>query len=175
MLSRIISSSHRLAVLAAIVTMLTALVPARLAAQATPTASPVATTGCEGLPSYFAELAGLTLEHEGLVLLRGTGYDALALTANEAATVVASLDALIPQLEAMTPPAPAVAYHGAYLEMMAWYRALAAYRDAASHQRLINDDRRLFGLMGLAIQSGQAECGYEAWNSARDAAFALEE
>nr|MBA3377685.1 hypothetical protein [Chloroflexia bacterium] len=46
-----------------------------------------------------------------------------------------------------------------------------AYRDEASHQQLINNDRRLFSIMGQAIQSGQAACGYAAWNDARDAAF----
>lgn len=159
-----------------LVAMLIAAPLASLAAQATPDASPQASpvaiaTGCDGLPAYFQQLAELTRENDGLVIMRGAGFDALALSDAEATTVVAALDALIPELEAVTPPEPATAYHQAYLEMMAWYRALAADRDAASHQRLINDDRRLFSLMGLAIQNGQAECGYAAWNDAREAAF----
>ncbi|MBA3274989.1 MAG: hypothetical protein H0T72_04280, partial [Chloroflexia bacterium] len=52
---------------------------------------------------------------------------------------------------------------------------LAADRDEASHQRLINDDRRIFILMGLALQAGQSACGYDAWNEPREAAFPPEE
>ncbi len=157
--------------------------PAAVIAQATPEARPPASPmaspvavgdGCDGLGAYFQQLADLTLENDGLVIMREAGFDALVLSADDAATVVTSLDGLIPELEAMMPPEPAILYHGAYLEMIAWYRDLAAYRDEASHQRLINNDRRLFSIMGLAIQSGQATCGYEAWNEARDAAFPAE-
>lgn len=140
--------------------------------QASPSASPVAVgDGCDGLGAYFQQLADLTLENDGLVIMRGAGFDALVLSADDAAAVVASLDALIPELEAMIPPEPAILYHGAYLELTVWYRDLVAYRDQASHQRLINNDRRLFSIMGLAIRSGQAACGYAAWTDARDAAF----
>ncbi|MDQ3657927.1 MAG: hypothetical protein M3457_22985 [Chloroflexota bacterium] len=140
--------------------------------QASPSASPIAVgNGCDALGTYFQQLADLTLENEGLVIMREAGFDALALSADEATTVVVSLEDLIPELEGMAPPEPARLYHNAYLEMMAWYRDLATYRDEASHQRLINNDRRLFSIMGQAIQSGQAACGYAAWNDARDAAF----
>ena len=139
--------------------------------QASPAASPVAVGGCGGLGAYFQQLADLTVANEGLVIMREAGFDALVLSTADAATVVTSLDNLIPELEAMLPPEPAIPYHGAYLEMMTWYRDLAADRDEASHQRLINNDRRLFSIMGQAIQSGQATCGYAAWNDARDAAF----
>lgn len=179
-MDRFVTRTRELGLVVAIL----AVIPfAGVAAQATPEASPaaspvaVAGAGCEGLSAYFQELAGLTLDHDGLVILRDAGYDVQTLTADQAAAVVRSLDTLIPMLQAITPlvPAPAAAYHAAYLEMMAWYRALAAYRDEASYQQLINDDRRLFALMGLAIQSGQAACGYEVWNDARDAAFAPED
>lgn len=144
--------------------------------EATPAASPVAIgDGCNGLGTYFQQLAGLTLDNEGLVIMREAGFDALTLTNEQAATVVASIDDLIPQLEGIAPPEPAVPYHRAYLEMMTWYRDLAANRDESSHQRLINNDRRLFSIMGLAIQSGQSACGYDVWNDARNAAFPLEE
>ena len=144
--------------------------------QASPSASPIAAgNGCDGLGAYFQQLADLTLANDGLVIMREAGFDALVLTGEEAATVVISLDDLIPELERMKPPAPAIPYHRAYLEMMAWYRDLAAYRDEASHQRLINNDRRLFSIMGQAIQSGQSACGYAAWNDTRDVAFPPEE
>ena len=140
--------------------------------QASPPSEPVAgSNGCDGLGAYFQQLADLTLDHEGLVIMREAGFDALVLSADDAAAVVTSLEVLIPELEGMKPPAPAIPYHRAYLEMMAWYRDLAAYRDEASHQRLINNDRHLFSIMGLAIQSGQSACGYDAWNDAREAAF----
>ncbi|MBA2470504.1 MAG: hypothetical protein H0V37_13955, partial [Chloroflexia bacterium] len=121
-------------------------------AQATPAASPVAspvagTDGCDGLGAYFQQLADLALQNEGLVLMRAVGFDALALTEEEAATVVRSLDDLILELGKIEAPDPARLYHTAYIEMVAWYRALAADRDEASHQRLINDDRRIFILM----------------------------
>lgn len=149
-------------------------------AQATPVASPQASPvaiddGCAGLGVYVKGLADLTLDNEGLVILREVGFDALALSADDAVTVVASIDRLLPELRRIAPPEAARPYHSAYLEVMAWYRNLAADRDEASHQRLINQDRRLFGLMGLAIQSGQLACGYDTWTNAYEAAFPPEE
>ncbi len=166
---------------AALVLILAMLVPLPAAfAQATPEASPMASPvaardGCDSLGPYFQQLADLTLENEGLVIMREARFDALALTDEESATVVASLDTLVPELEEIEAPEPARLYHTAYIEMVAWYRALAADRDEASHQRLINDDRRIFILMGLALQAGQSACGYDAWNDAHEAAFPPEE
>lgn len=162
-----------------LVTLIGALgaMPAAVVAEATPPATPAASPvgggggGCDGLGTYFQQLSALTLDNEGLVIMRAASFDALVLTDADAATVVASIETLLPELEALQPPAPAALYHGAYLEMMAWYRDLAADRDEASHQRLINNDRRLFSIMGQAIQSGQSACGYAAWTDARDAAF----
>lgn len=163
-----------------LVVALLGLAPAFVLAQANPTASPQASpvavgNRCDGLGAYFQALAGLTLDNEGLVIMREASFDALVLSNADAATVVTSIETVLPALEALQPPAPAALYHGAYLEMMAWYRDLAADRDEASHQRLINNDRRLFSLMGRAIQAGQTTCGYAAWTDARDAAFPPEE
>ncbi len=139
---------------------------------ATPLASPVAVSaGCDGLGSYFQNLADLALGNVGLAILRDVNFDVLALSEEEAADVAASLDALIPQIEEMDVPEPARAYHAAYLDIVEWRRALAADRDSLAHQRLMNDDRRLFPALGQAIQAGQAACGVDAWNDAWNAAF----
>jgi hypothetical protein len=145
-------------------------------AQATPTASPIASPiadndGCDQLHGYFQALADLTLENEGLVIMRESAFDVLALPDDDAATVVASLDAVIPLVQALDVPDPALAWHAAQLDLLAWYRALAANRDGLDHQRLINDDRRLFSAIGRAALTGQTACGYETWNNAWSAAF----
>jgi hypothetical protein len=143
--------------------------------QATPAASPVASSnGCDQLVAYFQELADLTLENEGLVIMRESAFDVLALSDHEAAVVVASIDDVIPLVEAIDAPAPALAYHAAQVEILAWYRALAANRDPLVHQQLINNDRRLFSAIGQAVQIGQTTCGFDVWTDARDAAFESE-
>ena len=138
---------------------------------ATPVASPVATDACTGLEIYFLSLASLVVDDPALATMRSVGFDALALSENEAVAVVEDLDLLIPTIEAMTVPPAAAGYHRAYVAMLTWYRDLAEFRDPASHQRLINNDRHLFGDLGLGVQQGQQACGYERWNAAFDAAF----
>ncbi len=174
LITRLLASAIGLVTLIGALGAMPAAVVAEATPPATPAASPVGGGGCDGLGAYFQQLSALTLDNEGLVIMRSARFDALMLTDADAATVVASIETLLPELEALQPPAPAALYHGAYLEMIAWYRDLAADRDEASHQRLINNDRRLFSIMGQAIQSGQSgqsACGYAAWNDARDAAF----
>jgi hypothetical protein len=85
--------------------------------------------------------------------------------------VVLDLNLLIPSVEALTVPPAAEVYHDAYLAMLTWYRDLAEFRDPASHQRLINNDRHLFGDLGLGAQQGQLACGFERWNAAYEVAF----
>ena len=138
---------------------------------ASPVASPVAVDACTGLEAYFLDLAGLVTNDPALTTMRGVGFDALALDDDEAAAVVLDLDLLIPAVEALTVPPAADDYHIAYLAMLAWYRDLAEFRDPASHQRLINNDRHLFGDLGLGVQQGQVTCGFERWNAAYDLAF----
>lgn len=138
---------------------------------ASPSASPVASDGCTGLESYFQTLASLVREDPALAILRGVGFDALALSEADANAVVADLNLLLPQVETMDVPLAADAYHTAYLAMLTWYRDLAEHRDPASHQRLINNDRHLFGNLGLGVMQGQMACGVERWNAAYEAAF----
>ena len=152
-----------------------AMVPVQANTPATPTASPVASPiaqdDCSGLETYFLDLADLVREDPALVTMRGVGFDALALSEAEANAVVADLDLLIPTVEALAVPAAAEGYHVAYLAMLIWYRDLAEHRDAASHQRLINNDRHLFGDLGLGVMQGQTACGVERWNAAYESAF----
>jgi len=138
---------------------------------ASPVASPVAADACTGLESYFLALADLVTDDPALETMRGVGFDALALSEAEAAAVVLDLNLLIPDVDALPVPPAAEGYHVAYLAMLTWYRDLAEFRDPASHQRLINNDRHLFGDVGLGVQQGQMACGYERWNAAYDAAF----
>ena len=142
---------------------------------ASPAASPIATTGCEGLGHYFQHLADLTLDNEGLRILREAEFAILTLSEDDAATVIASLNELIPSVEAMPVPEPARDYHAVYVEMLGWYRAMATDRTAAAYQRLINEDRRLFSDMGKAILAGQTACGFATWNESREAAFPPEQ
>lgn len=139
---------------------------------ASPEASPVAIgTGCAELSGWFQDLAAMIAGNQGLALMQSVDFDALALTEDDATLVVTSLNTLIPEVEALTPPAPAAAYHRAYLGMLGWYRDLAENRDSAAHQRLINNDRTLFAQMGQAVYLGQATCGTTTWNDAWSAAF----
>lgn len=140
--------------------------------EASPSASPVAgQPGCAGLEDWFQSLAAAINGNEGLAIMQHAAYDPLALSGEDAATAVDALDELIATVEALTPPEPAVAYHLAYLDLLAWYRDLAANTDDLAHQQIINHDRALFGTLGQAVYSGQIACGYDVWNSAWKAAF----
>jgi hypothetical protein len=138
---------------------------------ASPVASPVAIDDCTGLEAYFLNLAGLITDDPALTTMRSVGFDALALGEEEAAAVVMDLELLIPAVEALAVPPAAEGYHVAYVAMLTWYRDLAEFRDPASHQLLINNDRHLFGDLGLGVRQGQVACGYERWNAAYDDAF----
>lgn len=142
----------------------------------TPEASPVAapaafTGGCDDLGPYFQHIADLIRDNEGLAIMETVAFDALALSREEAETVVTSIDELIARVGAVSPPEPAAAYHQAYIAMLTWYRDLAANRDPMAHQQLINNDRKLFAQMGIAMQQGQSACGATAWIDAWRAAF----
>lgn len=152
------------------------LVPARANDAATPTASPMASpvalaNDCDGLEAYFLALATLVRDDPGLARMRAARFDALALPAADAALVVEDLNRLLPQVMAMPVPPAVRTYHDAYLAMLTWYRDLAEHRDPVSHQRLINNDRQLFGNLGIGMQQGQLACGGERWNAAYEAAF----
>lgn len=138
---------------------------------ASPVASPVVDDDCSGLERYFLELAALVQTDAGLETMRSVGFDSLALSNEEAAAVVTDLNLLLPAVSALSVPPAAMIYHEAYLAMLTWYRDLAEFRDPASHQRLINNDRYLFGDIGVGVQQGQIACGFERWNDAYDHAF----
>ncbi len=147
--------------------------------QASPAASPVAspvaaaafTGGCDDLEPYFLHLAHLIRDNEGLALMESVAFDVFALSREDSDTVVTSIDDLIARVDTVSPPEPAAAYHQAYIAMLTWYRDLAANRDPMAHQQLINNDRKLFSQMGIAVQQGQAACGATAWTDAWQAAF----
>ena len=138
---------------------------------ASPAASPVAEDGCAGLEGYFLTLADVVRDDAALATLRSVGFDALALSQSDADAVVTDLNRLLADVEAMDVPPAAGSYHTAYLAILTWYRDLAQHRDPASHQRLINNDRHLFGNVGLGVMQGQQACGVERWNAAYEAAF----
>jgi hypothetical protein len=169
---------HRVAITATILTLaIASLFPLTAhAGTGTPVASPIAAptslgSGCDQLGSYFKQLAKLAAENEGLSILGKVNNDALALTTAQATRVANSLDDLIAALKAVTPPPAAKTYHLAYIDFITWYRDLALHRDAASHQRLINADKRIFPALGRGISAGQAICGADVWNDAQRAAF----
>jgi hypothetical protein len=140
--------------------------------EASPVPSPVAFTGgCEDLEPYFLHLASLIRDNEGLALMKAVAFDALALSEEDAETVATSIDDLIARVREVSPPEPAAQYQQAYLAMLTWYRDLAANRDPMAHQQLINNDRRLFAQIGIAVQQGQSACGATAWTDAWQAAF----
>ena len=142
--------------------------------ETSPTASPAATpasNGCDMLRPYFLQMADLILPNEGLAMLKTVDNDVLALTDTQANTVVTSLEDLIRQMQAITPPPAARAYHHAYSDLIVWYRDMATTRDLLTHQRLINGDKRIVPAIGRAIYLGQATCGAGVWNAAREAAF----
>jgi len=163
------SSARYVIVLLGGVLLLTQAIP--VAGQATPSASPVAVTECEALGPYFMSVAALVEDNEGLALLREDGFDPLALSDADAERVVASLDALIAAVAAIDAPLPARAWHAAYLDLLGWYRDLIATRDPLALQAIINNDRQLFGNLGMAQLAGQSACGYAAWTEAWEAAF----
>jgi hypothetical protein len=138
---------------------------------ATPAASPIAVAGCDALAPYFQSVATLVEDNEGLALIREYGFNPLALSDADAAHVVESLDALIVAVAAIQPPEPARAWHGAYVALLAWYRDLAATEDPLALQAIINNDRQLFGNLGMAQLEGQSVCGYAVWTDAWEAAF----
>jgi hypothetical protein len=167
---------HESRIVVGIVLLLGITMPLGVHAQATPPATPAASpvassTGCDQLGAYFQALADLTLENEGLAIMRDSTFDALALSDDEAAAVVTAVDAVVPLIEALEVPDPALDYQAAQLAMLAWYRALAENRDPMVHQQLINQDRQVFSAMGRAVQIGQSICGFESWNDARENAF----
>lgn len=127
--------------------------------------------GCKALGPYFQQLAELVTSNDGLITLGTVDHDVLALTGAQATDVVTSLDDLIPRLQAITPPAAAAAYHIAYIDLIEWYRDMAATRDLLSHQRLINGDRRILPAIGRGVYLGQSICGAHVWNAAQQAAF----
>lgn len=142
--------------------------------QEIPAATPsviAAGNGCEALGLYFQNLADLVIPNDGLITLETVDHDVLALTGAQATAVVTSLDALIPRLQAITPPAAAAAYHIAYIDLIEWYRDMAATRDLLSHQRLINGDKRILPAIGRGVYLGQSACGADAWNAALERAF----
>ncbi|MGB3328958.1 MAG: hypothetical protein WBA46_08405 [Thermomicrobiales bacterium] len=153
-----------------VVVLVSALVPAasmRVDA-ATPPArgTPVAAPGCDVLPAYFAAANALTAANEGLATLKTVNRDVQALSDAQAEAVVASLDGLLAAWDRLTPPPAARAWHDAYRDLFAWYREMAANRAHLDHQRLINGDRTIVPAIGRAVASGQATCGYGAWNAA---------
>ncbi len=167
---RLLPASILLSVLLAL-TLVSVQAQAPATPTASPAASPVADDDCTGLEAYFLALADLVRDDPALLTLRSVGFDALALSEADANAVVADLNRLIPVVEVMHVPAAARSYHTAYVAMLTWYRDLAAHRDAASHQRLINNDRHLFGDLGLGVMQGQLACGVARWNGAYEAAF----
>ena len=139
--------------------------------EASPAASPVAVIGCDALGHYFLKVAALVEANEGLALLREDGFDPIALSDADAELVVESLDDLIAEVAAIDAPEPARAWHAAYLDLLGWYRDLAATEDPLALQAIVNNDRQLFGNLGMAQLAGQAACGYDAWTDAWKAAF----
>lgn len=129
-------------------------------------ATPADPAGCGQLPAYFAAANALVAGNEGLAILNGAGYDVLALTADEAPAVVASLDALLAAWDRLAPPPAAEGWHEATRDLYAWYRDMAADRDHLDHQRLINGDKTIVPALGRATMAGQQACGYERWNEA---------
>ena len=137
---------------------------------ATPVASPVAGTGCNGLASYFQAVAALVDANAGLAVLEEAGNDVLKLDRDEATLVVRDLNTLIASIGEIAVPEPALAWRAAYLDLLSWYRDMAASRDPIALQRIINTDRRLFVNLSTAILSGQVACP-AAWDPAWSAAF----
>jgi hypothetical protein len=137
---------------------------------ATPAASPVASDGCNGLEAYFMAVAALADANEGLAVMQEVGHDVLKLDSDEVALVVTELDALIASIGEIDAPEPARAWQAAYLDLLRWYRNMAASRDPIALQRIVNDDRRLFVNLATAVLSGQMACP-GTWDPAWDAAF----
>ena len=135
-----------------------------------PEASPVAADPCAALAPFFEQVATLAADNEGLAIMQRAGHDVLALGDDEAVTVVTELDALIASIDGIDAPEPARAWQAAYLALLRWYRDMAASRDPLALQRIINNDRRLFGNLSTAQLQGQQACP-KTWDSAWSAAF----
>lgn len=155
--------------------LLAAIVPLLLAtptAQGTPVpdASPAATpavfVGCEHLGAYFELVLGTMDENEGYRRVRENQTGVFGLPAAEAEAIASSLDGLIAELEAISPPEPAAAWHAANLDIVRWYRDLARAEDAAAYQRIVNEDRRLVPALSRATLAGQSACGFDTWGAA---------
>ncbi|MGC4106232.1 MAG: hypothetical protein QM753_07730 [Thermomicrobiales bacterium] len=137
--------------------------PATLPTVGTATAD---AAGCDALPAYFGAANALTAGNDGVAILKTVDFDVLALTDEQAATVVASLDEMLAAWDRLTPPPAAQAWHDASRDLYAWYRDMAASRDHLDHQRLINGDKTIVPALGRATVIGQQACGYERWNDA---------
>ena len=137
---------------------------------ATPAASPIASDGCDGLAAFFLTVAKLADANEGLAMMQEVGHDVLKLDSDEVALVVTELDALIASIGEIDAPEPARAWQAAYLDLVRWYRNMAASRDPIALQRIVNDDRRLFVNLATSVLGGQAACP-GTWDPAWDAAF----
>jgi hypothetical protein len=137
---------------------------------ATPVASPIASPGCDGLAAYFQAVAGLVDANVGLAVLEEAGNDVLKLDRDEATLVVTDLNTLIDSISELAVPEPARAWRAAYLDLLRWYRDMAASRDPIALQRIINTDRRLFVNLSTSILSGQVACP-ATWEPAWSAAF----
>ncbi|MGC4193078.1 MAG: hypothetical protein QM589_18175 [Thermomicrobiales bacterium] len=152
---------------------LSMLVASGVSARADETGSPSLGTpsagdpsGCDRLPAYFGAANALIADNMGLAILETVDRDVLALTDEQADDVVASLDSLLSDWDALMPPPAAQEWHDANRDLFAWYRDMAANRGHLDHQRLINGDRTIVPALGRATFAGQQACGYERWNDA---------
>lgn len=159
----------RTVIVALVIFLLTPLIAST--PEASPAASPIAANGCDRLGAYFQALADLVLANDGMQLIPGSASSIASLSEEERVRVAAALTELLPALQQIEPPAPAVRYHVAYISLITWYRDLAGADDPASWQRLINNDRQVARDMGQGTFFGQATCGAAVWDNAREAAF----
>ncbi len=137
---------------------------------ATPSASPVAAGECGDLAGYFAQVSDLAKANAGLAAMQEAGHDVLSLDDAAAALVVVEIDNLIVSIQALAAPEPARAWQAAYLDLLRWYRDMAASRDPIALQQVINNDRRLFVNLSTAVLSGQLACP-GSWDPAWSDAF----
>ena len=134
------------------------------------TAPPVLATGCDGLAGYFGEIGDLVRENRGMQLIPGSASTIRSLSTAERDVVATSLTALLDDVQGIHPPAPAAAWHAAYIRQIGWYRDLALAQDEAAWQGLINNDRRIARDVSVAVLAGQSACG-AVWNEAFALAF----
>jgi hypothetical protein len=138
---------------------------------ASPVASPVANIGCDGIGAYFQQVADLVVANDGMQMIPGTASSIASLSSAERAVIADDLTDLMNELGKIVPPAPAVAYHAAYIGLITWYRDLALATDVATWQQTINTDRRVARELGYGNYIGQETCGFAVWNRARESAF----